>query len=76
MLKSYELKTAVVGGCDFRFFYIREKNDRNGNPRYKVFIIDPDGPAVHEIIFKGYESQLSERVASFIEKEIGVTVPF
>ena len=66
-MKYHDLKNAVIGCNCFSYFYIREKNDVNGNPRYKVFFIDPDGPAVYEIILKCYESQIPERVTSFIE---------
>lgn len=76
MLKMHDLKTVVIGCASFSFFYLREKNDANGNPRYRVYIIDPDGPAAHETIFKCYESQIPDRVEKFIENTIGVTVPF
>lgn len=75
-MKIYDLKNITIACNDYSFFYQREKNDVNGNPRYRVFIIDPDGPAAHETIFKCYESQISERVTAFIENEIGVTIPF
>ena len=76
MLKTHDLKTAIIGGCQFQYFYLREHNDHNGNPRYKVYIVDPDGAAVHERIFKCYESQIQTQVESYIEFNIGVTVPF
>jgi hypothetical protein len=75
-MKIHDLKAVIIGGCEFQYFYTREKNDVNGNARYRVYIIDPDGPAVHESIFKCYESQLTERVTAFIEFQIGVHVPF
>ena len=75
-MKIHNLQAVTIDGCEFQYFYTREKNDVNGNARYRVYIIDPDGPAVHESIFKCYESQLSERVTAFIEYNIGVTVPF
>ena len=75
-MKMHDLKSIVIGGNCFSFFYLREKNDVNGNARFRVYIIDPDGPAVHETIFKCYESQLSERVSAYIEFTIGVNVPF
>lgn len=70
MKKQHELKAVVIDGQRFEYFAIREKNDPNGNPRYRVFIIDPDGPAAHENIFKCYESQLSEWVTAFVNKEV------
>lgn len=75
-MKIHDLKSAVIGGLEFNYFYTRERNDVNGNPRYRVFIIDPEGPAAHETIFKCYESQIPERVESFIENEIGLLLPF
>lgn len=76
MKKIFDLHSVVIDYNEFTYFYKREKNDVNGNPRYRVYIIDPDGPAVHETLFKCYESQLSERVTVFIENEIGILLPF
>ena len=67
MLKIHDLRTAVINGLAVNYFSIREKNDRNGNPRHRVYIIDPEGPAVHETIFKCYDGQIKDRVKSFIE---------
>ena len=75
-MKIHYLNSVVIGGELFQYFYTRERNDVNGNTRHRVYIIDPDGPAVHETIFKCYESQLAERVTAYIEYNIGVTVPF
>lgn len=74
--KMHDLKAVIIGGCEFSYFYQREKNDVNGNPRYRVYIIDPDAPAVHESIFKCYECQIPDRVTAYIEFTIGVAVPF
>lgn len=76
MKKIHELKSVIIDGNIFSYFYTREKNDINGNARYRVYIIDPDGPAVHEAIFKCYECVISDRVKSYILDNIGVTVPF
>jgi hypothetical protein len=75
-MKIHDLKSIVIGCNEYSYFYLRERNDSNGNPRYKVYIIDPDGAAVHETIFKCYESQIPDRVSAFIEFNIGVTIPF
>jgi hypothetical protein len=75
-MKTHDLKSVVIGGNEFSYFYTREKNDINGNPRFRVYIIDPDGPAVHETIFKCYESQISERAETFITTKIGLIIPF
>lgn len=75
-MKIHDLNSVVIDGQRFYYFYTRERNDGNGNPRYKVFITDPDAPAVYETIFKCYQSQIQERVTAFIETAAGVTVPF
>lgn len=76
MLKTHELKTTKANYETVSFFYIREKNDVNGNPRFRVFILDNDTPTVYETVFKCYESQIPERVTAHIENQIGVNVPF
>lgn len=69
MLKMHELKTTTANNERVSFFYLREKNDVNGNPRFRVFILDNETPTVYETIFKCYESQIPERVAAHIEME-------
>ena len=76
VVKIHDLNSVVIGGNRFYYFYTREKSDVNGNPRYRVYITDPDTPAVYELILKCYQSQIQERVTAFIENSIGVTVPF
>lgn len=68
MTKTHDLKTVVINHVAINYFYTREKNDVNGNPRYRVFIIDPDGGAVYERIFKTYCVESS--IVNFIEKEV------
>ena len=68
MQKIYDLKTVCVNSISINYFYIREKNDINGNPRFRVFIIDPDGPAVYEQIAKTYESLIENYVKTFISE--------
>ncbi len=68
MKKLHDLKTTIANYETVSFFYVREKNDINGNPRYRVYIMDTDTPTVYETIFKCYESQISERVKMFVEK--------
>lgn len=75
-MKIHDLNSVIIDGDRFYYFYTKEKNDVNGNPRYKVFITDPDAPAVYETIFKCYESQIQERVTAFICESIGITIPF
>lgn len=68
MKKIHDLKTAVIDHIAINYFYTREKNDVNGNPRYRVYIMDPDAPAVYETILKCYECQIPELVKMFIEE--------
>lgn len=67
-MKMYDLKTVVINHIAINYFYTREKNDINGNPRFRVFIMDPDAAAVYVKIFKTYESLIPERVRAFIEE--------
>ena len=68
MKKIYDLKTVVVNHEAINYFYQREKCDTYGNPRFRVFIIDPDGSAVYETIFKTYEGLIGEQVKMFVER--------
>ena len=52
MKKYHDLKTVVSDHIAIHYFYVKEKNDTNGNPRFRVYIIDPDAPTVYETIFK------------------------
>ena len=65
MTKTHDLKTVVIDHIAINYFYTREKNDINGNSRYRVYIIDPDGPAVYERIFKTYSIESS--IQNFLE---------
>ena len=67
MPKIHDLKTAVIDSIAINYFYKREKNDINGNPRFRVFVIDPDTAAIYETVFKGYDSQIKNHVIQFIE---------
>jgi hypothetical protein len=68
MLKTHELKTTKANYETVSFFYIREKNDINGNSRYRVFFLDTETATVYETILKCYESQISERATALIER--------
>ena len=67
MKKCHALKTVVSDHVTINYFYTREKNDRNGNPRYRVYIIDPDAPTVYETICKTYEGLICAHVLAFVE---------
>lgn len=75
-MKKHELHTTTANYESVSYFYIREKNDVNGNPRYRVFIIDPEVSRVYEIMLKCYDFQIADRVRDRIENQIGVNVPF
>lgn len=67
MLKTHALKTTKANYETVSFFYTREKNDINGNARFRVFFLDTETATVYETILKCYESQIPERVAALIE---------
>lgn len=66
MVKTYAWQTLIFNYETIQYFYIREKNDKNGNPRYRAFIIDPD-LVVYETIFKCYEFEIENRIEHFLE---------
>ena len=68
MTKQHDLKYLILDHIEIKYFYKREKNDVCGNPRYRVFIVDPEAPAVYETIFKTYEGLIAEHVKMFIEE--------
>ena len=68
MKKQHDLKTVVSNHIAINYFYTREKSDANGNPRFRVYIIDPDAPTVYETICKTYEGLISAHVLSFVER--------
>ena len=72
MIKTHDLKSVVVNNLSINYFYKKEKNDRNGNPRYRVFIIDCDGPAVYERICTTYcvESTIKNYIEKYLEEDL------
>ena len=70
MVKTKDLKTVYIDCNAVQYFYKREKCDTYGNPRFRVFIIDPDGCAVYETIFKTYEGLIADHVRTFVEEAI------
>ena len=69
MQRIHFLRTVRNDGMAINYFYTKEKSDRNGNSRYKVYIMDPDAPAVYENTITCYESQIEEHVTGFIVKD-------
>lgn len=72
MIKTHDLKTVVINHTAINYFYTREKNDRNGNPRYRVYIIDPEGAGVYERIFKTYsvEDSIQNYIEYYLEEDL------
>ena len=68
MKKYHDLKTVVSDHIAINYFYVKEKRDVNGNPRFRVYIMDPDAPIVHETIFKTYEGLICAHVLAFVER--------
>jgi hypothetical protein len=67
-MKMHEMKTAIINGLYISYFYTKEKPDQNGNTRFRVYIIDPDGSAVYETTCKTYEPLICDHVRNFIEE--------
>lgn len=69
MIKSHNVHMVMctIENCrvPVSYFCKREKHSINGAPRYRVFIIDPDGAAVYEKIFTTY--YLKEAIVHYIE---------
>lgn len=69
-MKTHELHTVTAHGLTIPFFYTKEKRDRNGNSRFRVYMIDAETNTVHEEIFTTYESQISAVIMAHIERGI------
>jgi len=67
MLKTHELHFVIVNHIQWNYHFHKEKRDINGNSRFRVFIIDPEGPAVYERIFKCYAFEIGSVVQNYIE---------
>lgn len=70
-MKTHDLERVTAAGREILYFYEYARNDRNGNARYRVWIIDPARGAVYEKVFMGYRAALAQRVQIFIEREAG-----
>ena len=69
MMKTHNLKTIVIDSVRYTYFYRREKNDVNGNARYRLWFIDPNAAAVYEKIVQCYECQLEDYIREALENE-------
>ena len=65
MIKIHNLETIIVDEIFFNYFYHRETNDRYGNPRYRVFLINPKTCMVTEKLANTYN--IDDWVRSFIK---------
>lgn len=70
MLKMHSAHFVIADHITWNYFYTREKRDANGNSRFRVYIIDPEGPVVYERIFKCYEFQICDCVKNYIENHL------
>ena len=68
MMKTYDLKTTMANHETISFFYQREKNDINGNSRFRVFFLDVETSTVYETILRCYEFEIAERITKIIEE--------
>lgn len=69
-MNIYDLHHLSTQERSFSYFYKKEKRDANGNARFRVWVIDPQGGQIYERIFKQYESLLSESILNFIKTEV------
>ena len=65
-MKIHDLKSVVANGWRVDYFAVKMKNDVNGNPRYRVWIIDES--SVIERVFCTYN--LESSIVHFIEREM------
>lgn len=68
MIKYHDLKTVIIDGQPFNYFYKREKNDINGNPRFRVYMFCNSGDLVIERVFKTYESLIPKQIKTLIKE--------
>lgn len=69
-MNIYNLKTIVIDCNRYSYFYKREKNDVNGNPRFRVWLLDPDNIAVYENVIKCYESAIHGHLEEIIHRRM------
>jgi len=70
-MKKHDLERVTAAGREILYFYEYARNDRNGNARYRVYIIDAERGAVYEKVFTAYRAALAQRVQIFIERGAG-----
>lgn len=65
-MKTHILKTVIINHLTFNYFYVPIKNNKNGDPRFTVYIMDPDGGAVYEKIFTSF--YIDGTIKKFLEE--------
>ena len=65
---THELHTVTAHGVTIQYFYTKEKRDRNGNSRFRVYMIDTETGHVYEHVFTTYESQIAAVIMNHIER--------
>lgn len=71
-MKNYNIYSITTNHNIYNYFYKKEKPDKCGNSRYRVYIIDLDSMTIYEKIFKTYENYISDSVKQFIDTNIEV----
>lgn len=69
-MKIHKLHTVRAHGLTISYFYTKEKRDRNGNSRFRVYIIDTETSTVYERVITTYESQIPAVIMANIESGV------
>lgn len=69
-MKTHKLHTVTAHGLTIAYFYTKEKRDRNGNSRFRVYMIDTETSTVYERVITTYESQIPAVIMANIESGV------
>lgn len=69
-MKNHKLHTVHAHGLTIAYFYTKEKRDRNGNSRFRVYMIDTETNTVYERVITTYESQIPAVIMANIESGV------
>lgn len=69
-MKTHKLHTVTAHGLTIPYFYIREYSDRNGDGRFRVYMIDAETNTIHERTFTTNESQIPALIMANIESGV------
>lgn len=67
-IKTHALLSTTVNYETVQYFYKLEEWRYGDNPKFRVFILDPDN-LVYEFLLKCPQSELEENIISFCEGE-------